>query len=286
MTTQNAAATALDPARQPILDRLACPACRGAIANAPPALACTACGRTYPVEQGIPLFAGSGDSATWQPQEATETSVPYQQGFMDLEGARRYRRLYEGKLSKRLTTQRELRMLARILGQLGRAAELLDLPSGNGRVSGPLAAATDLLIEADVGFGQVLLGRQLADWTTPTAWMTASAFQIPLRNGAVEGVVCNRLVHHLPAPEERERLIAELLRVSRRFVVVTFFDYYSIKNLGRLARSPFGGKRHRVAVRASDIARLAAPHGARLAASPRLYPIGSGQRYAVLVKNA
>ncbi len=286
MTDQTEPTTGLDPACPPILDRLACPACRGAVASRPPDLACTSCGRAYRIERGIPLFAGSGDAATWQPQEAGETSLPYQQGFMDIEGATRYRRLYEGTLSKRLTTQRELRMLTRILGRLGRTTELLDLPSGNGRVSGPLADATDLLIEADVGFGQVLLGRRLADWKTPTAWMTASAFQIPLRDGAVEGVVCNRLVHHLPAAEERERLIAELLRVSRRFVVVTFFDYYSLKNLGRLARSPLGGKRHRVAVRAADIARLAAPHGARLVASPRLYPVGSGQRYAVLVKSA
>jgi SAM-dependent methyltransferase len=277
----------ISPAPVPLpslIPLLACPACRAELTLDGEQMICQGCRQPYEVLQGIPLFAGAGSASAWKPQADGETSEAYQQGFMAIEGARRYRRLYEGRLSKRLTTRRELSVLARILTRLGRTSVLLDLPSGNGRVSEPLAASTDLLIEADMGRGQVVLGRQLAEWTTPTTWMTASAFQIPLRDGAVEGVVCNRLIHHLPSVEERERLLRELLRVSRRFVVMTFFDYYSLKNLTRLAKSIFGGKRHRVAVSAGDIARLAAGHGARLACSPRLYPVGSGQRYAVLIK--
>jgi uncharacterized protein YbaR (Trm112 family) len=39
-----------------ILDQLACPACLGALQMATEALACTQCGRTYPILDGIPIL--------------------------------------------------------------------------------------------------------------------------------------------------------------------------------------------------------------------------------------
>jgi len=204
-----------------ILDRLACPACRAALGTDGAQLKCTRCREAYPIDAGIPLLAGTGTAGAWQPQAATETSVPYQQGFLSIEGARHYRQVYEGKWSKRMTTRREIRVLTRIMAGLGRTSVLLDLPCGNGRVSAPLAASADLLVEADLGRGQVVLGRQLADWSTPTIWMTASAFQIPFGDGAVEGTVCNRLIHHLPSSEERAQLgwgqTASRCPVGRRY---------------------------------------------------------------------
>ena len=35
---------------------LACPVCRGALAEQPAAIACTRCGRIYPVRDGIPVL--------------------------------------------------------------------------------------------------------------------------------------------------------------------------------------------------------------------------------------
>ncbi len=259
--------------------RLACPACHGTLALDETSAVCPECDRYYSVEEGIPRFA---PAESWRPRDAEETSFPYREKFMEAEAARSYRRLYEGSFSKRLTTWREKRMLSRLLATQGRCQSMLDLPCGNGRVSSIFAAVSDLLIEADIGIGQVMLGRQMADWTTPTVWMTASAFEIPLRDNAVDGAVCVRLMHHLPSAAEQERLVAELLRVSRRFVLLTFFDSRSLKQL--LSRV-CGRRKHRHHLSLDAIARLAEAHGGRLAASPRLFPIGTGQRYALLVKN-
>ncbi len=41
----------------------------------------------------------------------------------------------------------------------------------------------------------------------------------------VDGTICIRLAHHLPTHAERDRLFQELMRVSRRFVIVTYFDH-------------------------------------------------------------
>ena len=128
-----------------------------------------------------------------------------------------------------------------------------------------------------------MLGRRLGRWATPTVWMTASAFEIPLRDGAVDGAVCNRLLHHLPSADEQERLIAELLRVSRRFVILSFFDSRSAKGMLSVVS---GRRRRRHGLSTVTIDRLAQARGGRLAASPRLFLFGSGQRYALLVKRS
>ena len=91
--------------------------------------------------------------------------------------------------------------------------------------------------------------------------MTASAFHIPLRDGAVDGTICIRLAHHLPTPAEQDRLFQELMRVSRRFVIVTFFDHYSLKNLTRCMRHPFNRKPPKMTMTTERVAELAQKGG-------------------------
>jgi uncharacterized protein YbaR (Trm112 family) len=51
-----------DPA---VLDQLACPACLGALCLDEARLVCAACGRAYPVVDGIPvLIAGRAEKAS------------------------------------------------------------------------------------------------------------------------------------------------------------------------------------------------------------------------------
>jgi ubiquinone/menaquinone biosynthesis C-methylase UbiE len=144
---------------------------------------------------------------------------------------------------------------------------------------------TELLIEADIGVGQVLYGKRHSKLDTPQIWMTASAFHIPFRDNSVDGTVCCRLCHHLPSAIERERLVEELLRVSRRFVIMTFFDYYSLKNWLRRARRPFNKKPPKMTMTVQRVRELAEANGARLVQYPMLAPTSSGHRYALMVKN-
>jgi len=161
---------------------------------------------------------------------------------------------------------------------------LLDLPCGGGRLTPAFAASADLVIEADIGLGQVLYGRSESRVATPRVWMTASAFHIPLRDSAVDGTICVRLSHHLPTPAERERLLEELLRVSRRFVIMTYFDHYSVKNALRRLRRPFDRQPPKMTMTTAHVMELALLCGARLVAAPPLSRIGSGHRYALILK--
>jgi ubiquinone/menaquinone biosynthesis C-methylase UbiE len=114
--------------------------------------------------------------------------------------------------------------------------------------------------------------------------MTASAFHIPLKDQSVDGVVCPRLCHHLPSTEERERLVRELLRVARRFVIMTYFDYDTLKNRIRRYRTRKKGKRPKKTMPRALVAALAKECGAELVAAPHLSIIGSGHRYALMTR--
>ncbi len=144
-----------------------------------------------------------------------------------------------------------------------------------------LAGATDLLIQTDIGLGQILYALTKDKFNTHQIWMTASAFRIPLQDSSVDATVCIRLSHHIVTAKQRESLLVELLRVSQRFVIMTYFDYHSIKNKLRRVRK----KKSKLTMTKSQISELAAAHGAELVANPPLSLIGSGHRYALVVKN-
>jgi ubiquinone/menaquinone biosynthesis C-methylase UbiE/uncharacterized protein YbaR (Trm112 family) len=262
-----------------IADLLACPACRGELRLGSEEILCAACGATYGFHQGIPLFARKESGGP-------DTSAAYQENYQGTARAAGYNQKYEREFWKRMSTRREHRLLRRHLLALGRCHRLLDIPSGGGRLSAQIAPATDLLIEADIAIGQVLYGRQRSAHTVPQIWMTASAFHIPLRDSSIDGAVCVRLCHHLPSAEERERLVRELLRVSRRFVIMTFFDEHSPKNLIRRALRGTGLSRKspKKTMTVARLRELAREGGAELTACPYLAFFGSGHRYASLVK--
>jgi hypothetical protein len=67
-------------------------------------------------------------------------------------------------------------------------------------------------------------------------------------------------------------------------VIMTFFDYHSLKNLGRRLRQPFDHQPPKSTMTVSRVRELAAAGGADLVACPAVSPIGSGHRYGLMVK--
>lgn len=293
-----------------LLELMCCPGCAGALSRDGDALVCAGCGTAFPIRNGIPLLAIRGTAETWEqtspgpppaspeellrarPESASgdrldagaATSADYQTWYQDLEEARSYNEAYRDRPTKRWSTQREYALLQRLLESQPRSQVLLDLPSGGGRLSPRLSPHTDLLVEADIGFGQLLYGREQHAGEDERVWMTASAFHIPFRDRSVDGVVCCRLCHHLPTAAERERLLTELLRVSQRFVIMTFFDHHSMKNHLRRLRRPLDGKPPKMTMTVDRVREVAREHGAELVAQPALSHLFSGHRYALMVR--
>lgn len=311
---------ALSDLFQTLLPRLRCPRCAsGSLSMEAGSLTCGRCSSRFRVDEEIPLLAVPGSTQTWMtPEEESDAPVlgapaastegsqsagatqvdprwaddpyqvsgdKYQEEYQDVEEARKYNEAYQTRATKRWSTNREHRLLRKLLGCQPRSEVLLDLPSGGGRLSPVLEEYTDVLVEADIGLGQLHYARRNhpAD-KTDRVWMTASGYHIPFQDGSVDGVVCCRLCHHLPTPEERERLLSELLRVSRRFVIMTYFDYHSMKNYVRRLRQPFDGQPPKMTMTTDRVRELARGHGAELVAQPPLSRLFSGHRYGLMVK--
>jgi SAM-dependent methyltransferase/uncharacterized protein YbaR (Trm112 family) len=268
-----------------IQELLACPHCGGRLELAGVGIECAGCKKTFPVHDGIPLLAVLDEPELEAPVHHGPTRISYQKEYQQVDAATEYNTKYERHLLKRWSTRREYQLLNRLLASQLRCRTLLELPCGGGRLSPAMAPYADLMIEADVALGQLQYGRAHTRIQTPQHWLTASALRIPFRDASVDAVVCVRLCHHLPQPKERERLVIELLRVARRFVILTFFDYHSLKNLLRRVGQPFHKKRPKYTMTQEEVRGIAARHGARLTACPVLSWIGSGHRYALLVKS-
>jgi SAM-dependent methyltransferase/uncharacterized protein YbaR (Trm112 family) len=270
-----------------IADMLICPKCSGQLSIKQEEISCSGCGSKYPIRDGVPLLARLGTSETWGDNEERNkmSSKAYQEQYHDIVQAEDYNKAYRQKLFKRMSTAREYSILQRLLRSQEHCSMILDLPCGGGRLSPQIAPFTDLLVEADIAEGQVLYGKRSLSLNIPQIWMTASAFHIPFRDESFDGTVCCRLCHHLPTANERQRLIKELLRVSKRFVIMTFFDYNSIKNTLRRIRQPFDHKPPKMTMTIEEVGRLAAENGAKLVEYPALVFLTSGHRYALIVKD-
>ena len=266
-----------------IADRLACPGCGGDLRAEGQHFVCLSRGEIWPVQDEIAMLFVRGTTETWAEDEDGPSSQAYQDQYMDEARATSYNVDYQEKFFKRFSTQKECKLLRRLLGSQPHSEVLLDVPCGGGRLSSQIAPHAELLVEADVGLGQLRhLQQNPAD--TPQVWMAASAFHLPFKPASVDGIVCVRLCHHLPTAAERERLIAELLRVARGFVIMTFFDYHSLKNYWRRARRPLNKKPPKLTMTVSRVAELARENGAELVACPPLWRFGSGHRYGLMVK--
>jgi SAM-dependent methyltransferase len=264
-----------------LLELMACPWCRARIAAAPNGLRCTGCPAEFPARDGIFDLARRGTAETWGVADAQSSSQGYQEAYAQLRPARDYNNSYEEEPLKRMSTARERKLIARQLGQCGKVDTLLELPCGGGRLSPSFAPWTKLLVQADTGWGQLLHANQRPPLPAPRVLMAASGFHIPFKDASLDGVACIRLNHHLPTADERLRLMHELLRVAKRYVLMTFFDYHSLKN--RIRRQL--GKTPKLTMTLDEVERVARERGAKLVSAPMISWMSSGHRYALMVKD-
>lgn len=158
-------------------------------------------------------------------------------------------------------TARELRLLARVWP--GRPGEtVLDLPCGAGRLLPVLRDRFGArVLQADGSLA--MLREAAARAAAPRA--QADALAPPFADRSVDGVVCFRFLHHLPA-EAADRAIAGACAIARRFVVASFFHPCSAHGLRRLVAGWLGRPSPRYARTLGAVDRAFARHGFRRAA--------------------
>ena len=158
------------------------------------------------------------------------------------EAAASYNVKYQRFFHKRISNRTERALLERLLARVIPVDSILDVPSGAGRVAGHFYRAARQVIEADYSLEMLkLLRANLAHETLRLA--AASVFHLPFRDRSFDLVISIRLSHHIPDEGGRHLHLQELMRVSRRFVLVSFFDSGSLKNRLREQWRRFGMKK-------------------------------------------
>jgi SAM-dependent methyltransferase len=219
------------------------------------------------------------------------------QKYKSFEGAESYNTKYDDELHKRINNRFEFALIRRCMEVVGPQDLVLDLPSGTGRLSPVVRPWAKRVIESDVSMEMLKFCRR--NWANRfeghpggvaaagaggevEGFAQASAFHLPYRDRAFDCVFSSRLTHHIPDPNERDQFIRELGRVSKRWVVMTYFHKWSLKNLLRMLRSPFNRKKPKVVMSTGEFRAVAATAGLELLHSWPLSRLASGHHFAVL----
>ncbi len=116
----------------------------------------------------------------------------------------------------------EQRLLVRALSGLRSGGLVLDLPVGTGRMSRRLAAQGYRPVGADISAPMLRLAARLAGKDRRSAQLVCSDGEaLPFADGSFDGVVCFRLMSHLPR-EARVTLLREMARVAADRVVAVY----------------------------------------------------------------
>jgi SAM-dependent methyltransferase len=125
----------------------------------------------------------------------------------------------------------------RALAELPSGSHVLDLPSGTGRLTTFLVGLGHRVTAADYSEHMIAQAREKclavlgAEKAAEVAFQREDVMGLSFADASFDAVVCNRLMHHYDRPELRRAALAELARVSRGPVVVSFFCSFALSAL-------------------------------------------------------
>jgi SAM-dependent methyltransferase len=186
---------------------------------------------------------------------------------------RRFRRSASG----RRVDEAERRLLAGLLRDLSVTGPVLDVPCGAGRLTPILAAGDRAVIGADVAEEMLRLSRRAAEEAhADCQFLAADARRLPLADGTFDLAMAMRLLHRVRRRTERLEVLKELARVSRKYVVFSFYNRWSLAGLRDRARGRYAGESR------GAIAAEVAEAGMRV---ERFVPVGAFGRQTLVVCN-
>jgi SAM-dependent methyltransferase len=136
-----------------------------------------------------------------------------------------FHRFGTGRRARR--NARKWRTILAALERTSRVETILDLPCGTGRFTGHLAERGYQVVGSDISIEMMRLAR---DKTAAAAgvrgYLQADAEALPFRADSVDCVLCIRFLFHVD-PATRVRMLREMSRVSRRWLIVDYRHRYS-----------------------------------------------------------
>ena len=190
-------------------DLLAFPACHGRLEWGDPEAACAACGRVYPVEDGVPVFLDAADdyklrqAAYFDDEADDEWEIERPAGAPEL-----YRWLLAEKFRRSVAG----------LDGVVRGATALAVCGGSGMEAEFLARAGARVVTADISLGAARRARERARrHGFDVLSIVADVERLPFADRSVDLVYVHDGLHHVERPLAG---LAEMARVARRAVSV------------------------------------------------------------------
>jgi len=177
---------------------------------------------------------------------------------------------------------REQRLLAQLLRQCQLArGTVLDVPCGYSRFAPLYARFGFTAIGADVSYDMARLAAAHQARHGRARWLCADVLALPFSNSMFDSVLCIRLLHHRYSDAERQRILCELARVSRHFVIISFYRPTLFHDLARHWR----GARGRLAMMTlPHLQELAQASGLQIQRVHSLLRFCHAQTFVVLTK--
>lgn len=140
---------------------------------------------------------------------------------------------------RKATDSRDKRALERALDLVGAEGRVLDCPCGAGRITPVLRSRGLDVTGMDVSL-QML--KQAAALHDPYRPVQGDALVLPFRDASFDTVVSMRFLYHLAAPAERVTALAEMARVSKRYLIISFFDSRTLQSVEKKLKVLAGRK--------------------------------------------
>lgn len=169
-------------------------------------------------------FCGNGlASVSMRPQQDTyKGRTKYTAAF-----ARNYQQVDSRK------NEAERRLITKAFSHVP-VCSVLDAPCGGGRVSVWLSKAGYSVTAGDLSENMLEIARKNFDQASlPIQTHRADVEALAFPDQSFDAIVCFRLFHHFPNRDIRQRVVAELCRVARRHVVVSYFSPLSFTSIKR-----------------------------------------------------
>jgi SAM-dependent methyltransferase len=141
----------------------------------------------------------------------------------------KYEKRRYGGADQKLIDRRERALVVELLRAVGlERGRILDAPCGYGRFSTVLAELGAAVVCADVSAAMVGRTRAQLNGTAGARFVVMDIRQLPFRDGTFDATFTMRLFHHGFAREQMAAILRELARVSRRYVILSYYRYNAL----------------------------------------------------------
>lgn len=143
-------------------------------------------------------------------------------------------------LRGRLVDWLEKRAVATALEVVPHGAHLLDLPAGTGRITHLLLGRGYQTTGADVSEAMIqVAGARLEHFANVCSLCVADAERLPFQDGTFDGIVCVRLMGHVP-PTLRLQILSEMKRVTKEWIIAVYYMSDAATDLKRAIKGTLG----------------------------------------------